>query len=854
MGSRNIITQDELFERLQSRFPQPESDSPTLASGQFALDRRTASRRGSPLHGRHQAASPPLTDHGSRVSSPLSPTWKDGARSTASSPGPSRPAAGARRGPPPALRIKRSRPTSELFLPTPTDPNKRMTIFRLPSTVAQGTQKTMSNELFLPDPSGPIGKAAEDAVDEPASPEEPPLSPISAALSKARFSRLDVPSSVRRVIKNVNVITEHPAVFHALGTATPMLAMERAATVPLPRQRPLSSATVKTFRSVPIRVSSNRTGGGRSATYARRPLTEMLKKRGARFSGIDKDLAATKRATALTIKQKSTNISVSVPDSPDQPKQNIQGRPAPSFLPWRRKRKGETMSMLLDAGFFPVNEYIYNKDAGNPQKGHMSKKRKALSIMIKDLPASPFSIVGTPTGFYDRVPLSPRRHIRASGRRSLMSRRRVLGQLKSPVTPLAPLSLPSVDLTSTSPLSVEPATPSGPAGALFTLTGQPASPISPPEISPGVLEVIHEDGTVSEDFQDAPVDNDDDLALITEEPEDIAPDVPIRTEIHLTSGTVLTVNPPELSSWTQSIYIPGPIKLQAPDILAVRKDSIASLAPFQSAVDDIYDQALKVPRRASESQAVEDVLDWYDDWGFGLPSFAHDALAGRDGIDPHELDENSLPTPVDKETSSHISGLEHHFADGRRDEKPTIPPRNLPSDTIEPSSHTSAPSSHRRTSSAATPHHISILSTLSPVSENTPTPRTTNTTSSISPPSENKAAIPTAKPDRKHSTPQWIDSDDESENSDNNVSSLPHWLLPSSHSHSGVREIAGSRKPSGGKGDETGMITEKTNISAGELSSAAGHRAQGKKRKSHGRGFGYRRFVAGSAGTRFQRS
>ena len=108
----------------------------------------------------------------------------------------------------------------------------------------------------------------------------------------------------------------------------------------------------------------------------------------------------------------------------------------------------------------------------------------------------------------------------------------------------------------------------------------------------------------------------------------------------------MTVTPPELTAWQRSIYIQGPIRLPKPVILP-RKDSVASMEPFQEAIDRVYQDALFVPRRRSDDAIVDDVCEFFDDFGFGDIGFGSDLLAieqaeganDEDVMDVDELEE-----------------------------------------------------------------------------------------------------------------------------------------------------------------------------------------------------------------------
>ncbi|CAD0058799.1 unnamed protein product [Aureobasidium pullulans] len=104
----------------------------------------------------------------------------------------------------------------------------------------------------------------------------------------------------------------------------------------------------------------------------------------------------------MIAKHKSNLESVlASPIEEQAPTRPVLKKAATSVMPWRRKRKGETMSMLLDSGFFPVQEFIYEKNDSSPSTTSPSKRKQlALSILVKDLPTErPSSILMTPTNF-----------------------------------------------------------------------------------------------------------------------------------------------------------------------------------------------------------------------------------------------------------------------------------------------------------------------------------------------------------------------------------------------------------------------------------------------------------------------
>lgn len=246
----------------------------------------------------------------------------------------------------------------------------------------------------------------------------------------------------------------------------------------------------------------------------------------------------------------------------------------------RKIRKGETMSMLLDSGFFPVEELIYSGES-TPSKLRTSQMYRInlpprLSFFGGDLPNSPFSLQPTPTEMYRYSLSSPRRSKTARNRRSSMTER----------SPLSPMS---TNVRS-------------PGAGYFD---QHTSQTSPN----GQLTAIPENGADADENVISP------STVIA----------PVATEIHLRGGSVITVTPPELTAWKPAIYIPGPIMLLKPAIVP-RKNSVASLEPFQDMVDQLYQHALPVPRRRSDDAVVDDIVDFFDDFGFDLVRFDGDVL------------------------------------------------------------------------------------------------------------------------------------------------------------------------------------------------------------------------------------
>ncbi|KAK5174132.1 uncharacterized protein LTR77_001212 [Saxophila tyrrhenica] len=277
-------------------------------------------------------------------------------------------------------------------------------------------------------------------------------------------------------------------------------------------------------------------------------------------------------------------------------------------LPWRRQRKGETMSMLLQSGFFPVgNEGKVN---ANMQLG--VRLPPPPSILSKDLPATPSSIAGTPIELYQRSsqgalrsppgalrsPPGALRSPPGAQRHSARAQRRPGNKRRSPLSHVATNSAKS----SSSVLSAESE-----------------------EMSPSRLSAIPEYAPSSENS-----------------PPPSGVTTPIATQIHLRGGSVVTVCPPEMNAWQRRIYVQGPIKLPKP-VIVPRKNSVASLEPFQDAIDRVYQDALSIPRRRSDEQVVDDVCEFFDEYGFDEVGFEGDVIAGVDMLDEEMKDTSDSP-------------------------------------------------------------------------------------------------------------------------------------------------------------------------------------------------------------------
>lgn len=104
---------------------------------------------------------------------------------------------------------------------------------------------------------------------------------------------------------------------------------------------------------------------------------------------------------------------------------------------------------------------------------------------------------------------------------------------------------------------------------------------------------------------------------------------PVATQIQLRNGSIVTLTPPELTAWQPTLCLHGPIKLPKPTIMP-RKNSVASLDPFQDAIERLYQNTLAIPRRRSDDAVVDDICEYFDAFGFDMISFAGDDFSDVD--------------------------------------------------------------------------------------------------------------------------------------------------------------------------------------------------------------------------------
>ncbi|KAI5369415.1 hypothetical protein Slin15195_G002920 [Septoria linicola] len=286
------------------------------------------------------------------------------------------------------------------------------------------------------------------------------------------------------------------------------------------------------------------------------------------------------------------NGPVSGNSSRSKSRSDAVGKPSGSRSPGsfhaqsKRKRKGETMSMLVDTGFFPVEELIYGKssEASQLRQSHMYRidLPPRLSFVEKDLPPTPATTTmrTSPTELYTGSPTSP-----------LSPKTQNAGNRRSGMIGRSPLSQ-----------------------------------ISENRAAIEIQEELHGQSELASIGED------------TADEENVPPKVdsaaPTATQIHLRGGSVVTVTPLEMSAWRIAVYLHGPIKLPKP-VIVPRKNSVASLEPFQDVVDQLYQHSLMIPRRRSDDAVVDELCDFFDDFGFDNTSFDGD----RFGASIEDFDE-----------------------------------------------------------------------------------------------------------------------------------------------------------------------------------------------------------------------
>ncbi|KAK4507879.1 hypothetical protein PRZ48_001614 [Zasmidium cellare] len=603
------------------------TNSPSSCTTREQQQNATSTSRNRSLHSSPPETPPP------RTPPPLAPHERGGGidRRAIGSPRPDTSAARRtlpvfeepRRAPAPPKRPPR--PPSELFLPPPPEPPKhgRVPISR-PSRVDESPPPPP-----IPDKSplrqvvnvqreekaalSPRPLFSDMSFSKPATP--PPSKPIPArSISGSIISTISgARTPTKTPSKQQPSLTE--ATFNAAlarmkararrdsgsstdshSTASSSLdpgSLGRSLTAPPSLDRVSSFSSLKAAKGAVLLRGG---GSARSPTKAR----HVRKHSGRSLDSHRMNTAAHMRAALLEAEDRKR---VKRPDSISKAERPLAPPSAPTR--WKKRRKGETMSMLLDAGFFPVEEIIYGKNK-KPKRPPSELSFRInlpprLSFIEKDLPTTPSSITTTPTEVYHRQtsPTTPRSG-RARNRRSGGSTRRPLSQI------------------SESEVNVE-----GNGGGGVGLRKESE------QISPTRLAAIPEDSAAGENS-----------------PPPSGVSTPVATQIHLRGGSVLTVTPPELTAWQPTIYIHGPIKLPTPQIMP-RKNSVASLEPFQEAIDQVYQHALAIPRRRSDDMVTDDICEFFDEFGFEMVSFDGDRLSPVDSA-LDEVEEMEYETELER--------------------------------------------------------------------------------------------------------------------------------------------------------------------------------------------------------------
>lgn len=111
---------------------------------------------------------------------------------------------------------------------------------------------------------------------------------------------------------------------------------------------------------------------------------------------------------------------------------------------------------------------------------------------------------------------------------------------------------------------------------------------------------------------------------------------------------------------------------------------MASLEAFQEAIDQVYQEALNIPRRRSDDAVVDDVCEFFDDFGFDEISYEGDIL----GVDEILLDEvkeepvqdleRFTTPPADPDPSPVEKVLAHDIVQVMEQPNPTPKPSIIP--------------------------------------------------------------------------------------------------------------------------------------------------------------------------------
>jgi len=480
--------------------------------------------------------------------------------------------------------VKKKDADEKCFLPVPFGEQPRRAPVR-PKRPARP-----ASELFLPSPPGPPSVQPFTLPQVPAPNHSPPPVPEKSPRrrsSETRQAQAEKSERKRSYVSEVSLNDAFAKLDLAFipGSETKPIHPPRASTVPVVPSRKDGMSSIEQPPNKTKRTTIDALPAVQGGKIGKAP--------GKRASA-----AASVRAALLDIDSLA----------PRQPRRATESRTAPARvssppnevqLPWKRRRKGETISMLFDAGFFPLKELTVNTKDDPIRMVHV-KVPPPLSLIDKELPDTPDSVLPTPTELYQARPKMP-----------LPVTKRKVAVLKR--SPLAQISITSAKANSGDRANDTARDRLSSIPELVSMTStRENSPLSP--------------GTTT----------------------------PVATQMHLRNGSVLTVIPPECTAWQRHTYIQGPIELPKPAIMP-RKNSVASLEAFQEVVDQVYQDALAIPRRRSDDAIVDDVCEWFDDFGFEDIGFGGDVLAVEDMV----LDDIDEVQELD-ETDSQASGERFH--------------------------------------------------------------------------------------------------------------------------------------------------------------------------------------------------
>jgi hypothetical protein len=147
---------------------------------------------------------------------------------------------------------------------------------------------------------------------------------------------------------------------------------------------------------------------------------------------------------------------------------------------------------------------------------------------------------------------------------------------------------------------------------------------------------------------------------------------------------------------------------------------MASLEAFQEAIAQVYQEALNIPRRRSDDASVDDVCEFFDDFGFDEVSYEGDVLAVEeillDEVTEEPVEDEGFitapveePSPVEKVLAQEIV---HLMAKPSPVPKPPIPPiqneETLRAKGIARLSHGMASHHHRATTHSVRKDSLTI--------------------------------------------------------------------------------------------------------------------------------------------------